>query len=132
MTETLGLDDMFRELQSMPLIGKIAIAFAVYEDLNIDDVIYIRWPQLKNIELGWKAKKVIDSLPIHIKTDFVFWENGSDLSPKPIIRLKDSFLENSSYEWWEFKEKFRDSLPIDFTMDHHILNFTNILNSEEP
>lgn len=78
-------------LQELSLVRRKAFMFMLDTGMTAQEVIKLKWHEVKNRKFTETASTVLRSLPRHIKSDFVFWEYGSRASAMPIL----GFIEES-------------------------------------
>ncbi|MGZ8172951.1 MAG: hypothetical protein ACXWT0_03900 [Methylobacter sp.] len=108
----LSLDDLFKDLPLLSHERKMAVAFAVYADLSLTDVVSLKWSD--ELELTWRAQFILAKLPVSERVDYVFWEK---------IGRDDVKMSSLPYwfgiatlwrDWVAFSQTYRDSIPIEF------------------
>lgn len=107
----LSLDDLFAELSWFSPERKIAVAFAIYADLALFDVVRLKWSD--ELELNWRAEFILKNVPVSASIDNVFWERqqGSDVEMSSLPCLFDMVANGQDFEF--FVGKYRFAIPVE-------------------
>jgi hypothetical protein len=106
------LDDLYQELEGMSRMRQHVILFALFCDLLPSDVIWLEWHELKEIDLPWRARKLLERVPRHFQSSFVFWEYDVDNTVLPIFSIDLHFALATQKTWPEFVVAYRNAQPI--------------------
>jgi hypothetical protein len=113
MSYRLSLDDMFKSFPHFSQTRKLAIAFAVYTQMSITEVIHLKWSD--TVTLNWRAELILSKLEASTLTEYIFWEvvNG-----KAESLLALPLMVNASIGWssWDcFVKRYQCAIPIEFS-----------------
>lgn len=99
MQNNLFLDDMLAEVSSFSYERKMAIAFAVYTNATLTDIVNLKWDD--EVEMNWRAEFIFKNLQISNSIDNVFWErvDGKDA---PMVSLPFMFSVATVWRDWRF------------------------------
>lgn len=113
---TLG--DVKRMLSNFSLIRRKAILFALEADMQLEDVVLLRWKYCKVENFDGPAGELIRSLPRHITCDFVFWEYNRNAIGTPLFGLVDQFNDLAcKLSWDDFKQLYARAVPYDYDLE---------------
>lgn len=112
MSYTLSLDDMFSSFPHFSDSRKLAIAFAVYANSSVAEVIDLKWSDA--IALNWQCELILGQVQPSNTVDYVFWETiqGSDVKLYSLPTLVN--LSLYQYNWTDFVTQYKQSIPIEF------------------
>ena len=112
MPYRLSLDDMFKTFPHFSHTRKLAIAFAVYTQMSITEVIHLKWSD--TMTLNWRAELILSKLEASTLTEYIFWEM---INGKAESLLALPLMVNASILWtsWNyFIERYQYAIPIEF------------------
>lgn len=81
------------------------IFYCLYQSEAPDSVANLKWSELKQVSLNKNSRTLVNSLPRHIQSGYVFWQNTSAESPSPIFHLERKILEIFDVDWQEFSKQ---------------------------
>jgi len=120
MSHKLSLDDMFRQFPHFSHMRKMAIAFAVYAEMDIDGVINLKWSD--EMVLNWRAELILSKVQFSNSIGLVFFEyndsSNGDNNNNKVKLLSLPFLVDASTSWsnWAlFSNQYRNATPIEFS-----------------
>ncbi len=114
MSNQLFLDDMFASLSSFSHERKMAIAFAVYTNLTLHEVIRLQWSD--ELELNWRAEFILDNVIASETIGNVFWERA-DNEDRVMNSLPFMFEAMMLWrDWSVFVKQYRLATPIELSV----------------
>jgi len=98
----------------------MAIAFAVYAEMDIDGVINLKWSD--EMVLNWRAELILSKVQFSNSIGLVFFEyndsSNGDNNNNKVKLLSLPFLVDASTSWsnWAlFSNQYRNATPIEFS-----------------
>ena len=111
----LCLDDVFSGMSWLSHERKMAVAFAIYANLSLSEVVDLKWSDELEL-LNWRAGFILKNLPISESIDNVFWERlgGSDVEMSSLPCLFS--IATNWMDWQSFVAKYQFSVSIELSV----------------
>lgn len=113
--------DIKHFLGTFTLMQRKAILFALEMNMELEEVMLIKWKKANALRLTETARAVLTSIPRHLFVDFAFWEYAPDANPRPLLTLIADFNANSAMTWAKVKEVYETAIMMDRESDLHEL-----------
>lgn len=112
MRNNLSLDQVFSGMPWISNERKTAIAFALYAEITLTDVVILKWSD--TLDLNWRASFILERVSESEQIDNVFWEKqGND--DVALTLLPCIFGIATMWQDWDvFVERNRLAIPIEF------------------
>ena len=113
MRNNLSLDNTFSGLDWISNERKMAIAFALYANITLTEVVKLKWSDTLELD-NWRAEFILEKIQLSESIDNVFWErcDGKDVA---ITLLPCVFgIATMWMEWCSFVSLNQLSIPIEF------------------
>lgn len=108
-------------LSVFTLMQRKAILFALEMNMNLEEVVLLKWKKALSLKLTETARATLLSIPRHLFIDFAFWEYARDTRATPLMTLIADFKANSAMSWEQIVEIYSTAIMMDEESDMHEL-----------
>lgn len=102
---TVTVDDLLRGMKQLSRPMPAAIMFGLEMSMGADEIVCLTWRDAKKLKLTSYALRILRSQPVHISTDYVFWQEY-DGRPMPLFGLEQEVFDTFGVVWGELRHSY--------------------------